>query len=208
MKKTYAKISGKLTLITFIMLCCLPLLHSAEVRPHSAGFDNAQFDDNIGPRMKSIIYAHAQKFTFWVTDYVIINAVREQNNKNTPLETIKKIDKEWVAGQADDFALSLQTNKIGKILAKRISRNKKLYVEAFLCDAQGAVVGESPQTTDYWQGDEDKFIKSFNNGNGQLYVGNLEYDESAKTYAVQVSIPVLDEDKTIGVLVVGLRNIK
>lgn len=208
MKKKYVKSCGKLTMMVFLMFWCIPILFLADARQRLANFDNAKFDDNIGDRMKSIILTHSQKFTYWVSDDVFINAVKVQNSKNIPMETIKIIDQDWVNGDADDFALSLQTNEIGKVLAKKIIRNKKLYVEAFLCDAQGVIVGEYPKTSDYWQGDEDKFINSFNGGKGRLYVGNLEYDESTKTYAVQVSIPVLDGDKTIGVLVMGLRNIK
>ena len=43
-----------------------------------------------------------------------------------------------------------------------------------------------------------------NRGEGQEFRGKLERDESTNIVAVQVSAPVLDRGKTIGVLVVGV----
>ncbi|MBN1984320.1 MAG: hypothetical protein JW795_22540 [Chitinivibrionales bacterium] len=158
--------------------------------------------------MKSIITTHINKIKEFVQSPIIIESVNEQNKRGTSLEMIKKTDTDWIEHKNDDLATQLQNNKTGALLKKLIFDNSTLYVESFLCDNQGAVVGEYPRTTDYWQGDEDKFIKSYNNGNGVVYIGPFEFDESSKTVGVQLSIPVEDTGKTIGVLVVGLKNIK
>ena len=63
-------------------------------------------------------------------------------------------------------------------------------------------------TSDYCQGDEENFIESYNSGDGRFYQGDIVFDESTNSISVQVSIPVFDEGITIGVLIVGLRNIK
>ncbi|OGR11485.1 MAG: hypothetical protein A2097_04355 [Desulfobacula sp. GWF2_41_7] len=161
--------------------------------------------------MDSIIRLHSEKIQKWVTAPEIVNSVKQQNELNMPLAEIKEIDQKWISGINNDFALSLQENTAGcflkdKLLANRIASD--LYVESFLCDQNGAVVGEYPKTTDYWQGDEDKFIKSYNDGAGRLFIGPLIFDDSTRTYSVQISIPVKDGERTIGVLIVGLRNIK
>ena len=185
----------------FIFFCC---------------FNNALFaqseswkeDRQISMRMSSIINTHIRIINRWVQNPVLINSVIEQNQKKIPLKEIMKIEKQWLAGKNNDFAISLQKNRAGKLLYNHISQNPKLYVEAFLCDEKGAVVAEYPETTDYWQGDEEKFLKSYNSGKGQIYVGPLSFDDSTKTNSVQISIPVFDKKKTIGVLIVGLKNIK
>ena len=61
-----------------------------------------------------------------------------------------------------------------------------------------------PATSDYMQGDEEKWSASFNGGDGRVFIGSLELDESTNTVAAQVSAPVLDRGNTIGVLVVGV----
>ncbi len=106
------------------------------------------------------------------------------------------------------YAMQLQSNLSGSFLKNKLIQSSSLYVEAFLCGNQGEVVGEYPKTTDYWQGDEQKFIDSYNNGSGKTFIGPLQYDESTRTYSVQISVPVIDNGKTIGVLIVGLRNVK
>tara|TARA_B100002003_G_C13996995_1_gene481464 strand:+ start:65 stop:682 length:618 start_codon:yes stop_codon:yes gene_type:complete len=165
-------------------------------------------DRQISMRMTSIINTHIRLINKWAQNPVLINSVIKQNQKNVPLDEIIKIDKQWLAGEINNFAISLQKNRAGKLLYDHISQNSRLYVEAFLCDEKGAVVAEYPKTTDYWQGDEEKFLKSYNSGKGQIDVGPLSFDDSTKTNSVQISIPVFDKKKTIDVLIVGLKNIK
>lgn len=169
----------------------------------------AEFVDlnQISPRMQSVISTHTLRVKAWAASPLLIEAVTDHNRKNMSLEEIKRIDSDWLAGKADDLATALANNPVGRFLNEKINNNNFLYTEAFLCDNQGAVVGEYPKTSDYWQGDEDKFIQSYNNGKGRDYIGPLKFDESTQAYSVQVSVPVLDGGKTIGVLVVGLNNI-
>lgn len=163
--------------------------------------------NRISPRMQSVVATHTLRVKAWAASPLLIEAVTDQNRKNIRLEEIKRIDSDWLAGKADNLATALINNPVGQFLNEKINKNKFLYTEAFLCDNQGAVVGEYPKTSDYWQGDEDKFIQSFNDGMGRDYIGALKFDESTQAYSVQVSVPVLYEGKTIGVLVVGLSNI-
>ena len=94
---------------------------------------------------------------------------------------------------------------VGEWLRQKNKEAQGRYPEAFLCDNQGANVAVSKLTSDYWQGDEDKWIKSFNNGNGKVFFGDPEFDQSSQAMQIQVSVPVLDGGKTIGVLVVGVK---
>ena len=163
--------------------------------------------NRISPRMQSVVSTHTLRVKAWAASPLLIEAVMEHNRKNMSLEEIKRIDSDWLAGKSDDLATALANNPVGRFLNEKINNNRFLYAEAFLCDNQGAVVGEYPKTSDYWQGDEDKFIQSYNNGKGRDYIGPLKFDESTQTFSVQVSVPVLNGGKTIGVLVVGLNNI-
>lgn len=47
------------------------------------------------------------------------------------------------------------------------------YAEIFVIDYQGAIVVMTNKTSDYWQGDELKFEKAFNQGQGQVFVGDV-----------------------------------
>ncbi len=135
---------------------------------------------------------------------LLIRAVRQQNASGLTLEEIARRDKAWRATkELTPFKLSLQTSSAGRFVKQQIQRSTS-FNEAFLTDNQGANVAAFPATSDYWQGDEDKWSNSFNGGSGRVYIGALELDESTNTVAAQVSAPVLDRGTTIGVLVVGV----
>jgi hypothetical protein len=134
----------------------------------------------------------------------LIQAVRQQNAETLDMDNIKQRDTDWKATKAlTPFKRSLQENHAGKMLKRYVVRNPSLN-EAFLTDNKGANVAAFPATSDYWQGDEEKWTASFNEGSGKLFLGPVERDESTNTYAVQVSAPLFHQGETIGVLVVGV----
>jgi hypothetical protein len=63
----------------------------------------------------------------------------------------------------------------------------------------------SDRTSDYWQGDEAKWQKSFNGGKGAVFFDERKFDSSAKAVIIQVSVPVIDQGKVIGALTVGVK---
>ena len=135
---------------------------------------------------------------------LLVRAVRQQNAAGLTPEEIARRDKAWRSTEElTPFKLSLQTSPAGRFLREQVQRSTS-FNEAFLTDDQGANVAAFPATSDYWQGDEDKWIESFNGGDGRIFIGALELDESTNTVAAQISAPVLDRGVTIGVLVVGV----
>ncbi len=134
----------------------------------------------------------------------VIRATRRQNSEKVSLDEIKKRDGDWKSTkELTHFKRSLQENDAGRFLKRVIGLNKS-FNEAFVTDNKGANVAAFPATSDYWQGDEEKWTASYNKGIGQIFIGPLEFDDSTKTYAVQISAPLYDRGATIGVLVVGV----
>ncbi len=138
---------------------------------------------------------------------MIIDAVNRQNKDKIPLSQIKKYDDRWKSSKRlNAFKLSLQNSDAGLYLKSIVEKNPNIN-EAFLTDNQGANVASYPATSDYWQGDEEKWLASFNNGQGKVFIGPVKVDESTKIAAVQISAPVIDylnNRKTIGVIVIGV----
>lgn len=165
---------------------------------------NASFAEMSQEELREVLSDRISGLEMFVKNSVFTSAVREQNMKKTSLDDIKKIDEEWKAG-VSPLIKELQKTKAGKFIKNIIVQQADVYSEAFLTDIQGANVAAYPTTSDYWQGDEEKFTNSFNGGNGQIFVGGVEYDESSKTNAVQISLPVKYGNNTIGVFVVGVK---
>ena len=135
---------------------------------------------------------------------LLIRAVRQQNASGLTPDEIARRDKAWRATKGvTPFKLSLQTSAAGRFLKAQIQRSTS-FNEAFLTDNQGANVAAYPPTSDYWQGDEGKWTSSFNDGNGQIFIGPLEHDASTNKTLVQISTPIVSNDETIGVLIMGV----
>lgn len=138
------------------------------------------------------------------TDNLIVEAVKAENAKGKSMDQIKEMDKKWqaTAGIAD-FMKAIMDSEAGKYL-RTIQDSAPYYAEIFVMDNQGANVAMTDKTSDYWQGDEAKFKKSFNGGNGAVFVDEVKFDDSAQTYLVQVSIPVKDGGNVIGAITFGI----
>jgi hypothetical protein len=135
----------------------------------------------------------------------IIRAVESQNDKKLTLAQIKQRDELWVDanGAGNSLIREITRNNIAKYLQRRVENNAAID-EVFITDNQGANVAAYPPTSDYWQGDEGKWTSSFNEGNGKVFIGPLEQDASTNKTLVQISAPIISNDSTIGVLVMGV----
>ena len=135
---------------------------------------------------------------------VIINAVKAANGKRKSLSSIQELDAKWktTAGTAS-YMQELMDNACGKFL-RELQNSESYIAEAFAMDNQGANVCMTDKTSDYWQGDEAKFKNSWNGGKGNVFVDDVEFDDSAQTYVTQVSVPVVDGDKVIGAITFGV----
>ncbi len=138
------------------------------------------------------------------TDPVIVAAVKAENAKGKTLDQIKKNDKKWkdTPGIAD-YMQALIDSEGGKHLLG-IKDSADYYAEIFVMDNQGANVAMTDKTSDYWQGDEAKFKKSFNKGGGAIFIDDVEFDDSTQAYLVQVSVPVKDGGTVIGAITFGI----
>jgi hypothetical protein len=99
---------------------------------------------------------------------------------------------------------AIQNNACSDYL-RTIQKSAAYYDEIFVMDNLGANVAMTDKTSDYWQGDEDKFIKSYNGGNGTIFIDKVKFDDSTQAYLVQVSVPVKDGGKTIGAITIGIN---
>ena len=135
----------------------------------------------------------------------IIRAVEVQNGQQLSLAQIKERDEMWIGanGGSNSLIREITRNDIARYLQRRVENNTAID-EVFITDNQGANVAAYPPTSDYWQGDEGKWTSSFNEGNGQIFIGPLEQDASTNKTLVQISAPIVSNDETIGVLIMGV----
>jgi hypothetical protein len=158
-----------------------------------------------GPdKVKTLI---TNDFIKWINDPVIVEAIKKANAKNEKrsMDEIKAADQEWIKAEGiSDLMREMLTNDAAQFLKKKQKESDGKYSEIFVMDFQGCNVAMSAKTSDFWQGDEAKFIKSYNDGKGAVFVDKVKFDESTKVPQVQVSLPVLDGNKVIGAITIGV----
>ena len=141
--------------------------------------------------------------TAFATDQILITAVKDENAKGKTLDDIKRLDQQWTstAGIAD-FMQTVLGNKTAEYL-DAIQNKADYYEEIFLMDNQGALVAATDKTSDYWQGDEDKFTVPYSTGD--ILISEVAFDSSSQAYLVQVSLPIKEGDKAIGAITFGIN---
>lgn len=135
----------------------------------------------------------------------LIAAVAEANTNraNWTPEMIDVQDKAWVDRDPSiqTTVQEIATNPISTYLIDFCKDNPE-EVEVFVTDRKGLNLAMTDQTSDFLQADESWWKSAFAGGNGSIYFGAVEYDESSKTYAMKIGIPVIDPEtnQAIGVL--------
>ncbi|MBX4867763.1 MULTISPECIES: hypothetical protein [Rhizobium] len=147
----------------------------------------------------------------WLNDPTVIEAIKAQDTANANLSEadIDALDKKWRA-EVDGSDHSMIDGVLGNALSKFLQAKKEAsggkITEIFVMDAKGLNVGQSDVTSDYWQGDEAKFQKSFGAGKDAIFVDEIEKDESTQTLQSQASITISDESGTpIGAVTIGVN---
>lgn len=105
-------------------------------------------------------------------------------------------------------ALDLKAPAVAAVLANpasryftEITRQDPVYRELLLTDRAGRLIAASNLTSDYYQADEDWWQRVMADARGEATVSDVRWDDSARTYAMEIAVPVPgDDDRPAGVL--------
>lgn len=70
------------------------------------------------------------------------------------------------------------------------ARSAGLYTEIIVVGRKGLNVGQSSVTSDMWQGDEDKFIRTYGVGPGAVFIDAAEWHAPTATWRAQLNFTV------------------
>lgn len=148
----------------------------------------------------------------WLSDPVIIKALKKQNEAHASYDDakIQELDVTWrkeakVGG--GDFIDQLLSRDLSKFLKAKKAEHGSLITEAFVMDNKGMNVGQSDITSDYMQGDELKWQKTYKVGPNAVFIDDVDFDESTGKFQVQVSASVKDPDtnEVLGAITLGMN---
>jgi len=184
-------------LAAFVLAAVLPTAHS----PAAAA------------ELESRLQAYAEtEVAAWVQDPILIDAILAANTAHAALtpEGVMALDLAWraeIGAPQTPTITPVLENTASDFLRAQMRAAGGSITEVFVMDAQGLNVAASGVTSDYWQGDEEKFTATYPAGPGALHLGPVELDESTQIYQAQVSMTVTDPATglAIGAITVALN---
>lgn len=131
---------------------------------------------------------------------IVVLSVQNQNIKYESIAQadIDTLDKTWrEETKSDDQPLisSTLSNPLSSYLTRIQALSLGLYTEIFVMDDNGLNVGQSNISSDYWQGDEDKFQKTFSKGATTIFIDEVEFRDDVGAWVAQVNLSIADPDK-------------
>jgi hypothetical protein len=138
----------------------------------------------------------------WAADAAVVKAVKE-HNASLPADQAAMTQDKWKALTVlDPFVRGFSKNEAGALLK---AKKTEAVTEAFLSGADGLKVAFLTKPSNWSHKGKPKHDVPMT---GKTWQGPVEVDESTGLQQVQVAVPVMDGDKPIGSLVVGLSLTK
>lgn len=153
---------------------------------------------DLAPDMQAKVDEQIQLAQQLAADPVIVNAVKAQNAA-LPADFSAMTQDKWKSlSVLDPFIKGLSKGAVADCI--RVKKSA-LVSEAFVSDANGLKVDFLAKTSGWSHKGKPKHDQPMA---GKHWQGEVEVDASTGLQQLQISVPVLDEGKPIGSLVVGL----
>jgi hypothetical protein len=133
----------------------------------------------------------------YLTSDIVQMSVNDQNRRHGERSEDEIIahDDKWrkeTESKAKPLISATLSNPLSAYLTRVQAHSNGLFTEIFVMDAKGLNVGQSTISSDYWQGDEAKWQKTYGEGAGSVFVDEPEYSDELRAWVVQVNMSVDD----------------
>jgi hypothetical protein len=164
---------------------------------------SGQAEPTTAARVKETALARVARAQTIARDSAIHAAVSASNAMVEPPDMIRRRDATWISNPRDPMRQAIvQAPCSAKV--RELVKDDTLVVEAFVMNDRGTLVCSIAETSDYWQGDEAKWQKTFVEGK-DAFVEEPAFDASSGKYAIQVSVPIAEAGKRIGAVTLTLK---
>jgi hypothetical protein len=189
---------------TVLVIISLPLYALAAVMVLGTG--QAQLRDAFGQQLTDTaqqVAATVDSYVFRrVIDVSILARVPEVQaaaaaGSKMPVDVAKTRELDTTAAR-----VGLLENPASQFL-RDIVNNDQVYREIIVTDREGRLVAASGASSDYIQSDEAWWKEAFNDGSrGLVSVSDVLWDESTKSHAIEIAVPVTERpgERLVGVL--------
>ncbi len=158
--------------------------------------------DAPDPAVQAKVDNKLKEVLTWASDPAIVNAVKAHNAAVPAEQTALTQDKWKDLSVMDPLVRAFTKNDAATFLK---AKKGEIVSEAFVSGADGLKVAFLGKPTNWSHKGKPKHDQPMA---GKIWQGAVELDESTGMQQIQVSVPVLEDGKPIGSLVVGLSLAK
>ena len=161
------------------------------------------------------IYHRIEEMQAYAIDISLVDELRVSNEQFDRIDDLQgfidTIDNDWKSGKATPFISGILNNELSQKLNKHLEFYEQKYGyavfgEIFVTNKYGAAIAASTRLSDYLQADEPWYLKA--TAEKEVWVDDLEYDDSSGTFSVGIVVKLYDEKGSFAGLVNAALNVE
>ncbi|BCM88679.1 phosphoserine phosphatase RsbP [Abditibacteriota bacterium] len=137
-----------------------------------------------------------------LTDWAALSTIAPEVERTASVSPAQAamLDTKWPSLAPDSAPIRAVTNNDLARRLRNFQGRNPLFVEIFLTDAHGYLVATTNKTSDFRQADEAWWQKAAKRPRDSVWVEGISYDESARQHALEISLPVYEQNRVVGVI--------
>jgi|GEM_PF-1928599 len=185
-------------MIVILMGAVLTYFAGSAVLKNVSGREYSQIANILSVYTTDALNGEIEDAVTYTTRILWKGAIKESNSRYEGMDAgsiklrLLEMDKRWIAAKPGDPILKeYLESRISQGMAD-ILRARTRISEIFITDKYGGLVAASNRTSDFYQADEEWWQKAYNGGKGDVYLSDIELDESGKSWVVSIAVPIKD----------------
>jgi len=172
-----------------------------------------QFDKEIGssrlqdasyvPELKAVLESKKAALSKLMLEPDIVIYVSKANEQYDNIEAKKllDIDAYWESTPDDNPLLELFTTNKAAQRIKNFKKANSAFIEIFITNKHGFNIAQTSKTSDIYQADEGWWVRAYNEGKGESFIGAIQFDKDFLTAGIPIYVPIRSpsSDEIIGV---------
>jgi hypothetical protein len=146
----------------------------------------------------------------WSSSPVVLLSLEASNERYANLDqaAIDALDGQWKAErEVEDQPLitAVLSSPLSNYLTRIQADSQGLFTAIFVMDGSGLNAGQSAITSDFWQGDEAKWQKTYQVGSDAVFIDEVEINEDTGAEIAQLNMAIAQDGKVVGAITVDVN---
>lgn len=186
-------------LLTFRRIAQVAVTLSSLLLPASASAEQWLIGDDLVDEVRR-----------WSASPVVQMTLEASNERYASLDQagVDALDRQWVAereSQDQPLITAVLASPLSNYLTRIQADSQGLFSAIFVMDARGLNAGQSAITSDFWQGDEAKWQKTFQAGPDAVFIDEIEINEETGAEISQLNLSISQNGKVVGAITVDVN---